>query len=192
MNKSILTDEYGTGWVEAFALPTEQDFLFRLLEDVFSNHWNRIVFGSLIQGAVFEIRVAEPPRRVSVFDGYLTVDFGLWHFHVCIGPHRGSPGQPVSGDLAAHRRTARAELYRILDSGRRSARSWGLRLFNGNGEQQLTVFFPNPYLSEDGDKVLEIPDWSRLTMWDDFRRRYLDLAPDPLDRAGTRFRCGGH
>ncbi|MCR6631308.1 MAG: hypothetical protein NVV74_15355 [Magnetospirillum sp.] len=192
MTPSTLAYEYGTGWVEAFALPTGQDFLFGLLEDVFANHWSHIVFGSLIQGAVFEIRVAEPPRRISVFDGYLTVDFGSWHFHVCIGPHQGSPKQPVSADLAAHRRTARAEFYRILNSDRQSARSWGLRLFNGNGDQQITVFFPNPFLSEDGDKVLKTPDWSRLAMWDGFRQRYLGLDPDPLDRSGKGFRCGGH
>lgn len=191
MTTSGLSFEYGTGWVETFDLPTDPDVLFGLLEDIFTNHWSRIVFGSLIQGAVFEIRVTEAPKRISLFDGYLTVDFGHWHFHVCIGPHRGHPSQPVAADLAAYRRTKRAEFYRILNSDRQSARSWGLRLFNGNDEQQITIFFPNPFLSEDGNTVMKSPDWSRLSMWDGFRQRYLGLAPDPIDRAGKGFRCGG-
>jgi len=192
MTTSTLAYEYGTGWVEAFVLPTDQDFLFSLLEDLFSNHWGHIVFGSLIQGAVFEARVTEPPKHISVFDGYLTVDFGHWHFHVCIGPHRGSPMSPATADLAAHRRTKRAEFFRVLNSDRQSARSWGLRLFNGNDEQQITIFFPNPFLSEDGNKVLKTPDWSRLSVWDSFRQRYLGLGPDAIDRSGKGLRCGGH
>lgn len=187
---ATLTYEYGTGWTEAFPLPVEANFLYALLEDVFANHWNSIVFGSRIQGAMFEIRASEPPRRITLFDGALTVDFGQWNFHICIGPHGG--GRPAQHDLAAHRRTARAEFYRVLNSDRQSARAWGLRLLNGDDEPQLTVSFPNPYLSADGSHALKVPDWSRLTLWDTLRRRYLGLMPDPLDRAGKGGRCARH
>lgn len=184
----VTRDERGTGTVQSFPLPTDQDFLFGLLRDLFANHWDKIVFGTLIQGAVFEIRVAAAPRRVVMSDGYLTVDFGLWHFHVCIGEHKGPSRAPTPPDLAGHRRTARAELYRILaEDG--APRSWGLRLFNGADEQQMTVFLPSPFHVD--DRMLKVADWSRLDLWDDLRRRYLGLPADPLDRQGTRRSCVG-
>ncbi|AWB08353.1 hypothetical protein A6A40_25285 (plasmid) [Azospirillum humicireducens] len=186
---SRVVEEPGMGRVEIFTLPTDQDLLLALLKDAFEVWWRDIVFGSLVQGAVFEIRAPNAPRKVSLFDGYLTVDFGAWHFHVCIGPHRGTPRNPVDPELARIRRTARAEMYRVLGADG-APRSWGLRLFNGKGDQQMTLFFPNPFLGEN-DRILKEPDWSRLSMWDRFRERYLGLMPDPLDRSGRGFRCGG-
>ncbi|AWK84956.1 DUF7676 family protein [Azospirillum thermophilum] len=186
---SHVVEEPGMGRVEIFPLSTDQDLLFALLKDAFEVWWRDIVFGTLIQGAVFEIHAPNAPRKVSLFDGYLTVDFGAWHFHVCIGPHRGTPRNPVDPALARIRRTARAEMYRVLGADG-APRSWGLRLFNGSGEQQMTLFFPNPFLGEN-DRILKEPDWNRLSMWDAFRQRYLGLDADPLDRSGSRFRCGG-
>lgn len=186
---SVIHEEFGTGRVESFPLPTEQDFLFALLKDIFENHWEKIVFGTMVQGAVFEIRVADAPRRIRMNDGYLTVDFGFWHFHVCVGEHKGPQRAPTPPDLAAHRRTARAEFYRILNDGDDTPRSWGLRLFNGGGEQQMTVFLPSPF--HDGDRMLTEPDWSRLDLWDQLRARYLGAKPDPIDRAGPRRPCVG-
>jgi len=186
---SEIIDDPGMGRMELFALPTDEQVLFTLLKDLFSNHWDKLVFGSLVQGAVFEIRAPNAPQKVSIFDGYLTVDFGAWHFHVCIGQHKGTPCFPVALELAHHRRTARAELVRLLNSDG-TPRSWMLRLANGKDEQQMTVFLPNPFL--DGEKIVKTPDWSRLSLWDELRARYLGLPPDPLDRAGEKFRCGGH
>lgn len=186
-----IREEFGTGRIETFPLPTDQEVLFGLLKELFATHWSEIVFGSMIEGAVFEIRTDQPPSKIALFDGYLTVEFdGRWHLHVCIGAHEGAPRFPTPPEVARHRRTARAEFYRLLNSDD-TPRSWGLRLFNGGGEQQLTVFFPNPFLGEN-DTVLKEPDWSRLAMWDDFRRRYLGLEPDPRDRSAQGFRCGGH
>ncbi|MCK9932713.1 hypothetical protein MXD62_37195 [Frankia sp. Mgl5] len=34
-----------------------------------------------------------------MYDGYVTVDFGAWHFHLCIGEHTASG--PDFGRLAA-------------------------------------------------------------------------------------------
>lgn len=185
---SVIREEFGTGPVEAFPLPTDQDFLFRLLKDIFENHWEKIVFGTMVQGAVFEIRVADAPRRVRLNDGYLTVDFGFWHFHVCIGEHKGPARAPTPPQVAAHRRTARAEFYRILNEDG-TPRAWGLRLFNGGGEQQMTVFLPSPFHAD--DRMLKEPDWSRLDLWDQLRARYAGAEPDPIDRAGPRRACVG-
>jgi hypothetical protein len=173
---------------ELFPLPTEPAALEELLRDLFERHWQEITFGPIIQGAAWEMKASAPPETVKLFDGYLTVAFGVPHFHICIGEHRGPHNDPVSPALARHRRTGRAELYRRLSrSG--TPISWGLRLFNGKGEQQITVLLPNPFLHPETDKVLKTPDWSRLALWDNLRQRWLGLAePDPVDRSGTGFR----
>jgi len=175
--------------VEIFPLPTEEGSLEALLRDLFEQHWDKITFGPLIQGAAWEIRAPHAPTQVGLLDGYLTIAFGISHFHLCIGPHTGTRSNPTPAALARHRRTARAELYRRLDKSGAPV-SWGLRLFNGHDEQQVTIILPNPFLSGD-DKVLQIPDWSRLELWDRLRARWLGATePDPLDRSGRGFSHG--
>ena len=98
----------------------------------------RHVFGPIIEGAAYEFRAPSLPTHIGTFDGYLTIAFGAPHFHICIGEHKGAPSNPASPALARHRRTLRAELYRRLDCSGAPV-SWGLRLFNGEGEQQITV-----------------------------------------------------
>jgi hypothetical protein len=171
---------------DLFPLPVDEAPLESLLRSLFVDHWREITFGPIIQGAAFEFKAPSPPTFVGTFDGYLTVAFGAPHFHICIGDHKGSQSNPVSSELARHRRTARAELYRRLDRAGAPV-SWGLRLFNGAGEQQITILLPNPFLDPTTDKVLDIPDWSRLALWDELRARWLGLDPDPLDRSGKGF-----
>ena len=182
-----LTDEDGH-IVEVFPLPTDEGTLEQLLRELFESHWDKLVFGPIIEGAAWEFQAPHAPTHVGVLDGYLTVAFGASHFHLCIGPTRGPRHSPTPEALAQHRRCARAELYRRLDRGG-APTSWGLRLWNGHEEQQGTIVFPNPFLSADGKKVLREPDWSRLALWDEMRSRYTGMrGPDPVDRSGTRFR----
>jgi hypothetical protein len=184
-----VVDEDGAT-VEVFALPTDTATLEGLLRELFQDHWRQITFGPIIQGAAWEMRAERAPDRIKMFDGYLTVAFGVPHFHICIGEHKGAHNNPVSPALAHHRRTARAELYRRLSSAGTPI-SWGLRLFNGKNEQQMTVLLPNPFLHPETDKVLKTPDWSRLELWDQLRARWLGLhEPDPVDRSGRGFRHG--
>jgi hypothetical protein len=186
---TTVTDPDGAT-VEIFPLPTDESSLEQLLRDLFGQHWDKITFGPLIQGAAWEIRTPHAPTHIGMLDGYLTVAFGLSHFHLCIGPHRGPANDPAPEALARHRRTARAELYRRLDKTGAPV-SWGLRLFNGHDEQQTTILLPNPFLAPDTDKILQAPDWSRLNLWDRLRARWLGLTdPDPLDRSGRRFSHG--
>ena len=183
------TDPDGAA-VEIFPLPGDETSLEKLLRDLFERHWDKITFGPLIQGAAWEIRAPHAPTHLGMLDGYLTVAFGPSHFHLCIGPHMGPSSNPTPEALARHRRTARAELYRRLDKTGAPV-SWGLRLFNGEGEQQVTILLPNPFLSADGDKILETPEWSRLDLWDRLRARWLDQPePDPFDRSGRGFSHG--
>ena len=172
------------GAADVFPLPLDEN-LRTLLEDLFAHHWRDIVFGPIIEGAAWELTADVPPSTISYFDGYLTVAFGRLHFHVCIGPTRGSRQNPTPGALAIRRQTARAELFRRLDP-RAAPVSWGLRLFNGAMEPQMTVFLPNPLLSPEGRP--QPPDWSRLALWDALRVRWTGAAgPDPADRSATRF-----
>ncbi len=166
--------------VEYVYFPPEEAFLERILRDLFENYWSKIVFGPCIQGSVFEIQAERPPKRISLMDGYLTVDLGSWHFHLCIGEHRGTSERPVPPDLASWRRVGKAALFRYLNRAG-SPHSWGLRLWNGRGEQMITLFLPNPYLS-DKMKWQKKPDWSRLNVWNHLRTTHLDLpaeVPDP-------------
>ena len=173
--------------VDIFPLPTDAASLEQLLRDLFEHHWDKITFGPLIQGAAWEMRAPHAPTYVGMLDGYLTVAFGASHFHLCIGPTRGPRLDPTPPALARHRQTARAELYRRLDRSCVPA-SWGLRLFNGAGEQQLTILLPNPFLTAEGDKLASEPDWSRLALWDELRGRWTgSVGPDPVDRSGVRF-----
>ncbi|MGE0746021.1 MAG: hypothetical protein AB7K86_12270 [Rhodospirillales bacterium] len=181
-------EEPGMGTLEVFPLPAEEAVLLPLLRELFEQHWPALVFGTLIQGAVWELRAPAAPDKVAMYDGYLTVDFGAWHFHVCIGEHKGSAAMPTDPALARIRRTARAEFYRQLGPDG-APQSWGLRLYNGADEQQMTVFLPNPFIGDDGN-LTKAPDWSRLALWDHLRATRLNLPPDPRDRTATAFHHG--
>jgi hypothetical protein len=157
-----------------FDLPATEPELFRLFRVLFEEHPGEFIFGPCIQGAVFEIQMAQP-AKLTMMDGYLTVDFGTWHFHLCIGSHKAK-----TPELAEHRQARRAALFRSRNRSCVPA-SWGLRLWNGHDEQMITVFLPNPYLDEKM-KVQRDPDWSRLVLWDQLRREFLGLEPDPSDR----------
>jgi hypothetical protein len=173
--------------VEIFPLPTDEASLLDLMRDLFQNHWRDITFGPMVQGAAWEMRAPAAPDKIGMFDGYLTVAFGVPHFHICIGEHKGPHSNPVSPELAHHRRTSRAEMYRRLTRAGTPV-SWGIRLFNGKNEQQITVLLPNPFLDRETDKVLKVPEWDRLELWDRLRARWFGLAePDPFDRSGKGF-----
>ena len=140
------------------------DRVERLMTEIFAEHWAAVTVGPIIEGAAWEIRFTAPPR-VTVLDGYLTVDTGPWHFHLCVNTHRGAPAE-----LAKLRRVARAAFFQS-EGGTCAPGSWGLRLWNGREEQMVTVYFPNPFFSDDFERLSE-PRWDRTALWKDLRRRY--------------------
>ena len=146
------------------------DTVARLLDELFSGHWADITFGPLIDGSAWEVRLTTAPT-LSHRDGYLTVDTGAWHFHLCVSDHRAG-GNP---ELARARRVARTAFYRT-DGGTCVPTSWGLRLWNGRGEQMISIFFPSPFYDAATDTRRREPDWSRTALWEDFRRRWA-MAP---------------
>src|SRR2546427_129564 len=100
--------------------------------ELFTQHWAKLTVGPLIEGAAYEIQFASPPK-VTMLDGYLTIDTGLWHFHLCVNDHRGT----ASDELARIRRVARAAFFRT-EGGSCAPTVWGLRLWNGRAEQMIT------------------------------------------------------
>ena len=158
-----------------------RELLETLLRDLFENHYESLVFGPCIQGAVFECRVKAPPRKISYLDGYLTVDLGDWHFHLCIGEHRGDARRPCPPELARWRRCARATLLRVYQNppvAGHAPVSYSLALMNGRDEQMTTFYLPNPYF-DSSYRVLDTPDWSKLALWNHIRTSYLGLEADP-------------
>jgi hypothetical protein len=141
------------------------DAVERLMTEIFRDHWAAIYAGPVIEGAAWEIRFTAQPK-VSMLDGYLTVDTGPWHFHLCVNDHRGAP----TPQQARLRRVARAAFFHT-NGGECVPATWGLRLWNGHGEQMITVFFPNPWLDDDGNRVRE-PRWERMALWERLRRTY--------------------
>src|SRR5262245_35829885 len=117
---------------EYFEVDCAEATLLALLRECFEEHWREVIFGPCIEGAVYEGRFAERPT-VTLSDGYATIDVpgaASWHFHLCIGTHRGSAALPTPPALAEWRRCARAAFFRSLDA-RGVANAWGLRLWNG-------------------------------------------------------------
>ncbi|HEX8088672.1 MAG TPA: hypothetical protein VF762_07450 [Blastocatellia bacterium] len=166
--RETVEDLSGTVTEYDYVTPTEETMreLTRLL---FEEHWRDIVVGPCIEGAVFEIRFDGPPKKVSVHDGYLTVDLGHWHFHLCIGAHKGAR----TAELAAKRRVAKLALFETRGSRcLAGSSSYGLRMWNGFGEQMTTIFLPNARLSEEM-KILKEPRWGRLRLWFELRNRLL-------------------
>jgi hypothetical protein len=165
---------------EYFDVESSEATLLAVLRECFEEHWREVIFGPCIEGAVFEGRFTGKPA-ISLFDGYATVDVPggeSWHFHLCIGPHRGSAALPTPPGLAQWRRCARAAFFRHLD-GKGRASAWGLRMWNGRDEQMLTVFFPNPWIDPAGQRHVDVPDWSRLELWMGLRARFTGVPGEP-------------
>lgn len=175
----IQTTESG-GREQHWDLPADPASLERLVRLLFERHWGQMWFGVIIEGAAWEVAAPNAPERISMYDGYVTVDFGRWHFHLCIGEHTAS-----GPELGRIRRASRAVLYRGIGADD-TATFWGIRLFNGRDEQLATFMLPHPFLTPT-QQVEPEPVWERLEAWDTIRADFLGLRPDPLDRSGKGF-----
>ena len=52
-------------------------------------------------------------------------------------------------------------------------------MWNGRGEQMMTVFLPNPWVDPVRHRFVDTPDWSRLDLWMRLRERYAGVPPEP-------------
>ena len=164
---STIEQEADGSTTEYFEVSVAGDQVERLMREVFTDHWAHVVVGPIIEGSAWEIRFTSRPK-VTMLDGYLTVDPGAWHFHLCVNDHRAA----ATPELARIRRVARAAFFRS-DGGSHAPGSWGLRLWNGRSEQMVTVYFPNPHFDDKWNRLAE-PRWEKSALWEDLRRRYAE------------------
>lgn len=170
----------GGGREQVWPIPADEQSLLNLMHILFDEYWDDIWFGVLVEGAAWEVAAPNAAKRISLLDGYATIDFGRWHFHLCIGEHKDS-----GPELGRIRRCSRAEMYRSLGSDG-TPHSWGIRMFNGRGEQMMTAMLPNPFLTKT-QQIRDELDFSQLELWDRLRELYLGLGPDERDRRGQGF-----
>lgn len=174
---------------EVWPLPMEEAFLEAFLRDLFERHWEGLVFGPLIQGAAYEFKCPSKPRSVTLFDGYLTVHYGSGgHFHLCIGENRGSEANPTPAALKAHRKPSKAQLFRGYGRDGKPV-TWGFEMWNGKDEPMISIFFPNPFLTDD-DQIAKQPDFSRLSVWRSVSKTWLNREPEAIDETGRGFGGG--
>jgi hypothetical protein len=166
---SVTPDLDGSVTAYSHFTPSEP-VLRRLADELFGNNWGRITVGPCIEGAVFEIQFTQAPE-IRISDGYLTVDLGSWHFHLCIGPHKGSSSE----ELRKMRPVNKIAFFEHRGKGCGGGRSWGIRMWNGYGEQMTTIFLPNPNLT-DNLRYVKTPDWSRLSLYYRLREQFLSEA----------------
>ncbi len=170
--KTEIIKEIDGNLTEYFYMQPAQDKLLAFFKEVFGEHWNRVVVGPCVQGSVFEIRLTEKPKRITLNDGYLTVDVGPWHFHLCIGPTKGTPKNPTLPALAKIRQPSKAGFFHMKTTGHSGlGGSWGFKMWNGAKDQMVTIFFPNPWLT-DQFKIRKEPDMSRLELWNTLKEKY--------------------
>lgn len=169
---------------EIWPLSRDKDFLFALYRELFDNHWDKLTWGPLIPGAAYELKCPGKPERISLSPGgYLTIHWGArGHFHLCLGATASSTSDPA---LAARRSPGRIELYRRLDA-EGMPQSWGLRMFNGHDEPQITIFLPSPFLKPE-DRIADEPDWDRLVLWDALFPVLTGHPTDGRDRLGKGY-----
>src|SRR5690349_25045295 len=112
----LTVEELGNGTLQIWQFDTAEEFLRRLFEDLFMNHWQEIQYGILVQGGVLEFQPPGPPTKVGYLDGYLTVEFGKYgHLHLCLGWNSGYGCSPTAEAASRLRLPSRVELYRKLN-----------------------------------------------------------------------------
>jgi hypothetical protein len=71
----VLTD--GDSREQVWPLPTDEQSLLDLIHLCFEQYWDDIWFGVLVQGAAWEVAAPNPPKRISMYDGYAWRDDGF-------------------------------------------------------------------------------------------------------------------
>lgn len=167
---------------EVWPLPLDREYLRTLFTLLFEEHWDKLTWGPMIPGAAYELKCPGEPEKITFSNlGYLTVHWGArGHFHLCLGG--GSSADP---SLVQRRSPSRVELVRRLDA-QENPLSWSIRMFNGVGDPQITIFLPNPFLLPE-DRIADTPDWDRLALWDALFPRLTGQPADGRDRQGKGF-----
>ena len=170
--------------VECFPVQLDEAVLKQLISDIYQQYWDRIHFGTLIQGAVWEIAVDQPPVRIGMLDG-ISRSIRPLARSPCIGgtkePRRGR-------SIRRSRQAAPYVTCRILSAAQGR---WGTEFMGLPDVQRFRRSADDRVLPESVSRPrAEDSASSRLVgldMWDDLRRRYAGYEPDPSDRLSTGF-----
>ena len=160
---------------ESQEVPTDASTLERLMREIFEQHWDDITAGPIVPGAAYELMYSKAPK-VTLSAGYLTVDTGEYHFHLYLGEAEGKAAASPNPELTRQRKISRAVFFSETREGGKGCLpgSWGFRMWNGLGEQMITIYFPNPYFDKQG--MIKEPQWERLQLWERMRAEYAAAA----------------
>jgi (2Fe-2S) ferredoxin len=188
LNRQITEDLLTGGKVEYEDIDCSCDVLSSLLYTLFQQNWQQIELGHVAQGGVLELEFTNPPKICILYDGYLTVVAEGWHLHLCIDETFGGPNNQTPLELRGQRRVSRAAFYRRFNAAG-NPRSWGIELWNGDGENVMTIFLPNPLI--EGENLLPEgkPNLAKLELYQELREIYvlgkkpMPFTINPLKRA---------
>jgi hypothetical protein len=142
--------------------------------ELFEQHWANITFGPCIRGAIFELALSSKPQ-VFIHDGYVIVDLGsAGHLHLCVASKDG---------VSACARVAFFAGY--TESHATEPVSFGIRFWNGGGQQLLSVFMTARGPAERDE--FGIPaglqaDERAIEIWQRLRARYC-VGDEPTQQA---------
>lgn len=114
-------------------LDASEETVTKLMREIFEDNWQRITIGPWLLGAVFELPFEKAPE-VRFSNGYLTIDAGPWHCHLCVGSYEGK-GNAESRSM---RRVAKVAFYEWRGDGSIKQRSSGIRCTTERVGQILT------------------------------------------------------
>ncbi len=161
------------GTIEYEDFESTVDVTGPLLYTLFQERWKEVQIGHVVEGGVLELEFTQPPKLCLIHDGYLTVATEAWHIHLCLEDHLGGPHCKTPAELRQRRRIHRASVYRRLNSAGRPT-SWGIQFWNGDLENMMTIFLPNPYLTDDEDLLpYNKADLSKLGLYEELREIYV-------------------
>ena len=188
LNRQVTEDLPMGGKVEYEDIDCACDVLSSLLYTLFQQNWQQVELGHVVQGGVLELGFTTPPKICILYDGYLTVVTEAWHLHLCIDENLGGPNNQTPLELRRQRRVGRAAFYRRFNKHGKT-RSWGIEFWNGNNENVMTIFLPNPLV--DGENLLPEgkPDLSKLALYEELRDIYvlgkkaMPFTQNPLKRS---------
>lgn len=164
-------------------IPHGIDDIGPLLYSLFHEHWHQVQLSHVVEGSVLELEFSGKPKICILYDGYLTIVTETWHGHLCLEEHGGGPLKTTPEKLRMERRIQRASLYRRCNE-QGEARSWGIQFWNGGGEKMMTIFLPNPYVTDLDEDLLpeKKPQIEKLALYNSLREIYvLGVQPIPFD-----------
>ena len=182
LNRSVTEPLSTGGHIEYEEFDTSCDVLSSLTYTLFQQNWQQVGVGHIVQGGVLELEFNAAPKICILYDGYLTVVTEGWHLHLCIEANLGGPHCKTPLELRQQRKVSRAAFYRRFNAEGKP-RSWGIDLWNGAGENLMTIFLPNPYVEEENLLPEGKTNLKKLPLYQELREIYvLGEKPIPFDK----------